>query len=194
MGAYEARPFTITPISGDQMAARVHDPFPQPIAVRVNGTDGDPVDGGIISFRSPLEGAGAQFSHPDVVIYQDKASTGVAANSVPGAYEVTATARGAMEAHFHLLNRDFTPRVYLVTPHGAADDPTCGQTWSASCVLQYTLRSLAVSDDQVWVAKETTSRLPLQLTVLLPSLSRRGCKSMAVLPVMKTGLICAIGR
>jgi len=104
MGAYEARPFTISTVSGDSQETPVTTPFSNPLVVQVANSYGDPVDGGIVVYSVPTSGASAILIDNPATILNGQASVTATANSYPGQYLATARVTGLEPVSFQLKN------------------------------------------------------------------------------------------
>ncbi len=109
IGAFESHGFTITYSSGRFQAATVNTGFGAPLVVSVTSADGEPVQGGVVTFNPPGSGASCTFpaaSNTAVINASGLASIDVAANTTAGGpyfvYATTARAFGA--ADFSLTN------------------------------------------------------------------------------------------
>jgi hypothetical protein len=109
IGAFESQGFTLTPVAGSTpQGAVTGTAFPDPLAVTVAAKNpAEPVAGGVVSFSvSPAAGPGAALSAATAAIGSSgTAQVTATANSIAGAYSVTATAAGASTpASFSLRN------------------------------------------------------------------------------------------
>jgi hypothetical protein len=102
MGAYEARPFTLTKTGGDYQRTTTNTAFATPLGVRVSSAYGDPVDGGVVTFRAPSSGASVvpQTSTATIASGGVVTSPTLFANNIIGDYDVIAD----YVASFHLAN------------------------------------------------------------------------------------------
>ena len=159
MGAYEARPFSLTLDGGNSQAAFLNGLFANPLLVTVSATEGDPVDGGRVTFTGPTSGAGTTFgvsggstSNPArIPIVAGSANASARANGSVGSYQVAATATGTTDSiSFSLRN---VPVVLHVKPAGLTSG-MC-ESWAHACAsLSYAL-DLAGPGSQIWVAQGT---------------------------------------
>jgi hypothetical protein len=106
IGAFESQGFTITPTSGNHQSATINVAFAQPLTVTVKPNNaGEPVVGGQVTFTAPASGASASLPGAPAKIGADgQASVTASANGTAGSYRVTASAGGALAAHFDLTN------------------------------------------------------------------------------------------
>ena len=105
--------------------------FSLPLRVTVTSSAGEPVDGGTVTFTPPASGASAGITGSPASIGalgSGSASAYVTANSIPGSYSVTASARGAASVDFSLEN--IAPDTTITG--GQPADPTNSTTASFS--------------------------------------------------------------
>jgi CSLREA domain-containing protein len=97
IGAFESQGFALAIASGSPQSATVNTAFANPLSVTVTANDaGVPVDGGIVTFTPPGSGASASVAGSPASISGGTATSGtVTANSITGAYSVSANATGA---------------------------------------------------------------------------------------------------
>ena len=97
---------TIVATGGTPQAATVGTAFADPLEVRVTDAAGDPAPGVIVTFAAPASGASAALSSATAVTDIDgSASVTATANTVAGAYAVTASIDGVdTPASFSLAN------------------------------------------------------------------------------------------
>jgi predicted outer membrane repeat protein len=100
IGAFEARGFTLSALSGDGQRAPVFSVFTLPLVVGVTSAWGDPVDGGLVTFSAPPAGPSARLSPSIGRILGGQTSVVASANGLTGTYAVEALARGARPAGF----------------------------------------------------------------------------------------------
>ena len=106
IGAFESRGFTLTLAGGNNQSRVVGQPFALPLSATVaaNG-QGEPVDGGVVTFTPPASGASAALATPTATVANGVAQTTATANATPGTYAVTAATRGAPQtATYNLTN------------------------------------------------------------------------------------------
>ncbi len=98
--------FAVEVVSGGTQSAEVTDAFAAPLAIRVVDAFGNPVPGATVTFASPATGASAQLSATTVTTGANgQAQLTAAANTVAGAYAITASTAGvATPASFALTN------------------------------------------------------------------------------------------
>jgi len=112
IGAYESRGFSLAISAGDNQTALPGAAFTDPLEVTVTANaSGEPVDGGLVTFSAPADGASATLTSSPAAISGGMASITAAANDVVGSYSVTANAAGAASLRFNLSNNlgDTTP-------------------------------------------------------------------------------------
>ena len=121
IGAFESRNFTIAITGGTGQSTTVDTGFLNPLVVTVTSAYGDPVQGGMVAFAVPADGASATFSANGATAANatidpaGQAAVGVKANTVAGTYGVMANARGAaFAAGFSLTNT--SGAAYQITP------------------------------------------------------------------------------
>ncbi len=125
IGADECRGFTISITSGNNQSATINTAFAAPLVVTVASSQGEPVQGGVVTFTAPSSGASTNPPVNTATIGASKqASVSVTANGVAGGYVVSASAGGvANPAHFRLTN-SADPAVAVAThPHADLLDP-----------------------------------------------------------------------
>ncbi len=106
IGAFESSGFTIA-FSGDNQSTAFNTAFANPLVVQVTANNSlEPVAGGVVTYTGPSSGAGLTPATGTAVIAANgQASLTATANGSPGAYTVTASAKGASgTATFHLSN------------------------------------------------------------------------------------------
>lgn len=116
----------IEPVNGNGQQATVGSAFAAPLEVVVVGANGSPVEGVLVTFTAPASGAGATFPGGNTALTDanGRASVVVAASTVTGTYQVTATTSPAAT----------TPAVFTLTNLAGAPDAiaaTGGVTQSA---------------------------------------------------------------
>ena len=105
IGAFEARGFTLALTSGSPQSTLINTAFANPLVVTVSSANGEPVQGGRVSFMAPLILASATLTGNPATIAGGQAAVTATANGLPGAYQVTAAANGATgPASFNLTN------------------------------------------------------------------------------------------
>src|SRR5262249_43810525 len=104
IGAFESQGFTLTPVGGSTPPfTPVGTAFAHPLALPVAAHDaGERVDGGVITFTAPSSGPSATLSAPTATIAGGQASVTATANSIAGAYSVTASVPEAASVVFAL--------------------------------------------------------------------------------------------
>ncbi|MDQ3013694.1 MAG: putative Ig domain-containing protein, partial [Acidobacteriota bacterium] len=105
IGAYESQGFTLVIAGGNNQSTPLNTTFANPLAVTVSGTFGEPVSGGLVTFTPPGSGASATITgSPATISASGQAGINVTANSITGAYTVTATTQGGDTINFQLTN------------------------------------------------------------------------------------------
>ncbi|MBX7223284.1 MAG: hypothetical protein K1Y36_25455 [Blastocatellia bacterium] len=107
IGAYESRGFTMALASGNNQSTTVTTAFTNPLAVTVTSANGEPVNGGQVTFTPPGSGASCTLAGNPATITGGTATSGtVTANATAGGpYTVAASARGvATGVNFSLTN------------------------------------------------------------------------------------------
>ena len=131
MGAFEAHVFSLTITGGDYQNTLVNTAFAQPLSLSVGGTNGDPVNGGVITFTAPASGASAVLSSYSVTISAEAVSVNATANGMAGPYDVSADAAGVFApAAFHLTNNSVgvTPSLTDTPTNTGTSSPTSTPT------------------------------------------------------------------
>ncbi|WZO99346.1 choice-of-anchor Q domain-containing protein [Isosphaeraceae bacterium EP7] len=130
IGAFESQGFTLTAVAGSTpQTAVTNSAFANPLAVNVTANNPvEPVNGGAITFTTPVFGASATLSTSAVTIAGASASVTAASNGRSGSYTVTATAAGASTASFSLVNlaSKAPPVSYVVNTTSASIVPGTG--------------------------------------------------------------------
>jgi hypothetical protein len=104
-GAFESQGFTLTKAGGDNQSTLIGTVFVNPLTLSVSSAYGEPVDGGAVTFLSPVSGAGTSFSPNPATISAGAVSVSATANgSAGGPYSVTVSAAGAPNVSFTLKN------------------------------------------------------------------------------------------
>ena len=117
MGAFEARPFSLSVTGGDNQSTYLNNAFADDLTVTVTGTGSDPVAGGKVTFSGPTSGAGATFTgNPPTIASDGTAIVTATANGTAGSYLVSASAAGASGVAFSLANTKSTPTFTFVLP------------------------------------------------------------------------------
>ena len=106
IGAVQDQGFTIKVFPVTSAGTKITRLFRRPLVVRVTGHAGDPITGGIVTYTAPSKNASASYErNKHTINEQGFALIEAKANSVPGAYTVTASAAGAKRpAVFSLRN------------------------------------------------------------------------------------------
>jgi choice-of-anchor C domain-containing protein len=105
IGAFESRGFTVTIVSGDNQSTPPLSPFATALTVTVESPFGEPVAGGRVSFTPPMTGASADLAgNPAMIDTSGRAVVQASANSLVGAYTVSAGVPGAHGVAFTLTN------------------------------------------------------------------------------------------
>jgi len=110
IGAFESHGFSLSYVSGSDQRANVNTPFPNPLRVQITATNTtEPVGaGGLISYTSPISGAGLSAAEVTATTNASGlASLSATSNDTFGAYVISATTIGASEVvTFSLENYD----------------------------------------------------------------------------------------
>lgn len=107
IGAFESRGFTLAVNSGNNQSATINANFASALVVSVTSADGEPVNGGQVTFTVPGSGASCTLANNPATIAGGSASTGIvtANGTAGGPYTVSASANGAPAAvNFSLTN------------------------------------------------------------------------------------------
>ncbi len=113
IGAFESRGFTLSKTNGDNQSAQLLSSFSNPLEVSVTANQlGEPVNGGNITFTSPISGGSAILATSPATISSGTASVIATANDTIGTYNVNAETSGAIGISFSLTN---TLTYYTVT-------------------------------------------------------------------------------
>lgn len=117
IGAYESRGFTLSAAGGALQEGTVGTAFANPLALSISSGYGEPVDGGLVTFSAPLNGAGLTFTETVAIINDGAVSLPVTANGEAGSYVVTANTNGnfgdAINYNLTNLFRTFIPIVMM---------------------------------------------------------------------------------
>jgi serine/threonine protein kinase len=110
IGAFEARPFHVTVVSGSPQSAPIDTAFAGPLQAVVD-EGGNPLPGAGVTFTAPGSGAAGTFAGGATTVSVTTDNSGIAtapaftANGSPGSYAVTATVPGGVTfARFALSN------------------------------------------------------------------------------------------
>ncbi|HEX8999155.1 MAG TPA: choice-of-anchor Q domain-containing protein, partial [Blastocatellia bacterium] len=125
IGAYESRGFTLAIAGGDNQSTAAGSAFASPLSVTVSSADGEPVNGGQVTFTPPGAGASCTLGTNPATISSGAASSTATANAIIGGpYNVAANANGATLINFSLTNTNsaptFTPAAAISRQQGAA--------------------------------------------------------------------------
>ena len=170
IGAYESQGFTLT-LSGDNnQSALVDSVFAQPLQVTLifSGTNlGTP--GQLITFTAPAVGAGlANTVYTATTSSSGTASVSVTANSLAGAYVVTATAQGVANAvSFNLENYIQHTLNTMTAGDGSGTivlNPS-GGVYRAGTVVTLTATAALGSTFAGWSGDAAGSTNPITLTI-----------------------------
>ncbi len=120
IGAFESLGFILTQSAGDYQTAAPGTAFASNLAVNVIPVaTNEPVNGGKITFTAPGSGASATVLGIPATITSGVATSGtVTANSVEGAYTVTANATGVFEPYPFSLTNNVLPSVVSIVRAG----------------------------------------------------------------------------
>ncbi len=106
-GAFEARGFSVTLLSGNGQSTPAGNAVQFPLRVSIGGAAPDPISGGTVTFAGPVTGAGTNPVTNTAIIVGNLAVITPTTNTTKGAYVVTASTRGAtVSASFTLTNTD----------------------------------------------------------------------------------------
>jgi hypothetical protein len=134
IGAVESRGFTLTQTGGGNQSTVIGTAFANPLAVSVTSGNGEPVNGGQVTFTAPTSGASATLATSPATIASGSASVSATANAtVGGPYPVTANTTGASGLNFSLTNTPIVATVALsdlgpYTYDGTPKSATCATT------------------------------------------------------------------
>jgi hypothetical protein len=152
IGAFQSQGFTIAAVAcGTPQQTNVLTAFANPLAVVVTAKNSiEPVDGGIVTFSAPADGASATISTAMATICGNSlASVTATANAIGGAYTITAASAGvAVPATFALTNEKLQPVFSLLTgatiTYGTAT-ATLGGTILAGAVVPTGIVAITVN-------------------------------------------------
>jgi predicted outer membrane repeat protein len=120
IGAFESQGFALGDLTGTPQSTLVNTAFAQPLGLTVAANDPlEPVDGGLVTFTTPAEGANAVLSADTVTISGAAASATATANGTAGSYDVTAEAKGAASVPFALTNTPPVLALDAISPASA---------------------------------------------------------------------------
>ncbi len=107
IGAFESQGFMLDSLTGTPQSTSLDTAFADPLGLTVTPQDsGEPVEGGIVYFTAPDAGASCTFDlNPVIIDSEGQVSVRATANGETGSYLVTASARGAEDAAFELVNQ-----------------------------------------------------------------------------------------
>jgi CSLREA domain-containing protein len=115
IGAFESQGFTLAINSGNNQSAPINTAFANPLAALVTALGaGEAVNGGLVTFTSPVSGASATIAGNPATIASGTATTGtVTANDIIGGpYTVAASAHGVPTGvNFSLTNINSPPSI-----------------------------------------------------------------------------------
>lgn len=105
MGAFESQGFSLAISGGDDQVTIIGTDFVVPLSILVTSSYTEPVDGGVVTFIGPGNGASTAPKSQTATIASGAAAATITANSVYGAYTVTANSAGALAgSKFSLRN------------------------------------------------------------------------------------------
>jgi hypothetical protein len=117
IGAFEARPFHVSVVSGSPQSVPINTNFANPLEAEVD-EGGNPLAGATVTFTAPSSGAGGTFAAGVTSVTVTTDASGIAtaplftANGTPGSYAVTATVAGGVTSpSFALTNTNTQPPV-----------------------------------------------------------------------------------
>lgn len=105
IGAFESQGFALTKAGGDNQSAMIYTPFATPLRVGVGSLNGEPVNGGVVTFAAPSFGASGSPVASTVTFADGASAQSLTANAVVGSYAVTANTAGAEPVTFSLTDR-----------------------------------------------------------------------------------------
>jgi hypothetical protein len=111
-------PASVAVVSGSGQSATIGSAFAAPLEVKVEDSNGNPVEGATVTFTAPSSGTSATLGgSPATTASDGTASVTATANGIAGttAYAVTASVAGATSAGFTLTNTQHTTTL-TVTP------------------------------------------------------------------------------
>jgi hypothetical protein len=132
IGAFQSQGFTIAVSSGSNQSASLNTPFAAPLVVSVTSANGEPVQGGVVTFTAPRTGATCTFPQGINTAVIDAsglaAMSAVAGSTLGGPYTVSATSAGAaVSADFRLSNSPVEPYQLVIhlqpSPTATAGEP-----------------------------------------------------------------------
>ena len=106
LGAFESQGFTLGSLTGNSQQADVNTAFAQPLGLTVTANNAsEPVIGGKVTFTPPGSGPSAAITgSPATIGAGGGASVTATANGIASWYPVTASASGASDVQFYLMN------------------------------------------------------------------------------------------
>jgi uncharacterized repeat protein (TIGR01451 family) len=131
IGAFESRGFTLTRTSGNAQTAVVNTAFAVPLVTTVASANGEPVEGGVVTFTAPGSGASAALDSGTANIAANgQASTNATANATVGNYAVSANAAGNLGSalSYDLTNRDLSANLAITKTNGSTSSIPGGST------------------------------------------------------------------
>ena len=150
LGAFESRGFALTKTSGDNQSTTVTTVFANPLGLSVTSANGEPVDGGTVTFSGPCSGASTNPATNTATIAGGAVSQSVTANSTTGSYTVIGAADGAGGALTFALQNT---QLILYARPGGLTSGAC-ESWMTACELPYALTS-SVYGQEIWVMAGT---------------------------------------
>ncbi|RPI27619.1 MAG: hypothetical protein EHM61_07835, partial [Acidobacteria bacterium] len=106
LGAFESQGFTLGSLTGNSQQTDINTAFAQPLGLTVTANNAsEPVIGGKVTFTPPGSGPSAAITgSPATIGAGGGASVTATANGIASWYVVTASASGASDAQYHLMN------------------------------------------------------------------------------------------
>ena len=105
VGAFESQGFMLNKTGGDNQSTDTNIEFAIPLGLSVSPISAnEPVNGGRVTFTSPVSGASAAIHGSPATIVSGAVSVTATANNTPGLYAVVASATGAANVNVNLTN------------------------------------------------------------------------------------------
>jgi hypothetical protein len=125
IGAFESRGFTVSIAGGNNQQVLVNTAFGTALTVQVSSAFSEPVQGGMVTFNAPGNGASATFPNGNgtTINATGQASLSVDANATAGSYSVSAAASGAEPVNFSLTNLTAITLSPTMLPDGSYGSP-----------------------------------------------------------------------
>jgi len=178
IGAYESRGFNFSFTSGSPQTTTISTAFANPLALTVSSSNGEPVDGGQVTFTAPASGASLNVTETVATISSGAVSQAVTANGTAGSYTVTADASGNLGSgiEYALTNEPDTQELtvsldgtgggsVLSNPAGIDCEGDCSETYDHGTVVTLTATTNLDSVFTGWSGAVATTANPLILTI-----------------------------